>query len=168
MACLSRDGSQDQLAPRILLRIWGRGEGRRHVRVQLRCRIYSIGRVGPWPGEGGELHETTKVMLHHLIFGQHSMKEEGSEIDHQFLDSLLSECQHVALPGAGRMGPTLQPCCLQAAHTHVVIEDTDFSARQGSSTSLPQGLGLCLSFPISVVGTLMVPASPGCSENLTE
>lgn len=27
MACLSRDVSQDQLAPRILLQIWGRGEG---------------------------------------------------------------------------------------------------------------------------------------------
>lgn len=114
------------------------------------------------------MHETTKVMLHHLIFGQKNMKEEGSGVDPQFLDSLLSECQHVVLPGAGRMGPTLQPCCLQAAHRHVGTEDTDFSARQGSSTSLPQSPGLCLSFPISVVGTLMVPTSPGCSENLTQ
>ena len=31
-----------------------------------------------------------------------------------------------------------------SAHTRGVIEDTDFSARQSSSTSLPQGLGLSL------------------------
>lgn len=42
-------------------------------------------------------------------------------------------------------------------HIGMGTEDTDFSARQGSSTSLPQSPGLCLQFPISVVGTLMVP-----------
>ena len=70
----------------------------------------------------------------------------------------------------GREDGTCSAAVLSSGSTHTrgVIEDTDFSARQSSSTSLPQGLGLCLSFPISVVGTLMVPTSPGCSENLTQ
>ena len=50
----------------------------------------------------------------------------------------------------------------------VMVEDADFSARQGSSTSQPQGLELSLSFPISVVGTPIVPVSPNCCETLTQ
>lgn len=49
----------------------------------------------------------------------------------------------------------------------VMVEDADSSARQGSSTSQPQGLELSLSFPISVVGTPIVPVSPNCCETLT-
>lgn len=50
----------------------------------------------------------------------------------------------------------------------VMVEDADFSAGQESSTSQPQGLELSLSFPISVVGTPIVPVSPNCCETLTQ
>lgn len=38
-----------------------------------------------------QLRETARVMSCHLILGQNVGKEEGSGVDSQFLDSLLSE-----------------------------------------------------------------------------
>ena len=69
---------------------YGAGGWRGDVRMQPRrggTRCRSSGAVAV----GQQLRETTRVTSCHLIFGQNVVKEEGSGVDSQFLDLLLSE-----------------------------------------------------------------------------
>lgn len=123
---LSGDGSENQLAPRMLLRM--KWESREKT-AQVPCEGVAVRPL---------LQNRRPV---HLISVKTVMETEGGGFsDH--LDSRIHcfpSCERAVFP---RAGMAQRPLCSSspARPRHVVIEDTDFGVRQGPSRSWLWGL----------------------------